>query len=267
MPVTILVGTQWGDEGKGRFVDWLSQEADIVARYSGGDNAGHTVAVGDQVYKLHLIPSGILHPNTVSVMGNGMVINPLNLLSEMQRLRDQGVTISPDTLRISDRAHIITPGHIALDAAQEAQRGTEALGTTLRGIGPAYLDKTGRQGLRMGQMLDLEAYADALTAHIAWSKQALEQSGQSSIDFVLQQHLEAAQQLRPFITDTTAFFAEQLKLGARVLCEGAQGTMLDVDHGTYPFVTSSSPTSGGGPDRTRYRPNSGRYRLWGCQSL
>jgi len=245
MPVTILVGTQWGDEGKGRFVDWLSQEADIVARYSGGDNAGHTVAVGDQVYKLHLIPSGILHPNTVSVMGNGMVINPLNLLSEMQRLRDQGVTISPDTLRISDRAHIITPGHIALDAAQEAQRGTEALGTTLRGIGPAYLDKTGRQGLRMGQMLDLEAYADALTAHIAWSKQALEQSGQSSIDFVLQQHLEAAQQLRPFITDTTAFFAEQLKLGARVLCEGAQGTMLDVDHGTYPFVTSSSPTSGG----------------------
>lgn len=247
MPVTILVGTQWGDEGKGRFVDWLSQEADIVARYSGGDNAGHTVAVGNQVYKLHLIPSGILHPNTVSVMGNGMVINPLNLLTEMQRLRDQGVTITPDTLRISDRAHVITPGHIALDAAQEAQRGTDALGTTLRGIGPAYLDKTGRQGLRMGQMLDLEGYADALTAHIAWSNQALEQSGQASIDVdvVLRQHLEAAQQLRPFITDTTAFFAEQLENGARILCEGAQGTMLDVDHGSYPFVTSSSPTSGG----------------------
>jgi len=243
MPVTVLIGAQWGDEGKGRFVDWLAADAQIVARYGGGDNAGHTVAIDDEVYKLHLVPSGILHSGVVSVMGTGMVINPVSLLSEIERLREQGVTITPDNLVISSRAHIITPAHIELDRAKEIARGENAIGTTLRGIGPAYLDKVGRQGLRMGQMLDLEDFAEAmqnlLEAHNFDLPTPLE------IEPAVQEYVTAAEKLRPFIQDTTVYFYKQLKVGARIVCEGAQGTLLDVDHGSYPFVTSSSPSVGG----------------------
>lgn len=247
MPVTILIGAQWGDEGKGRVVDWLAADADVVARYAGGDNAGHTVAVEDEVFKLHLIPSGILHSGTVSVMGNGMVINPVSLVKEMDGLAEMGIEISPQRLLISSRAHIISPAHIVLDGVREKQRGTGALGTTLRGIGPAYLDKTGRRGIRMGQMLDVEGFADALYAGIEEANSTLARDGFDTLnpEHASISYLEAAQRLRPFIQDTALYLSQRLKEGARVLCEGAQGTLLDVDHGSYPFVTSSSPTAGG----------------------
>ncbi|XWX04803.1 adenylosuccinate synthase [Aggregatilineales bacterium SYSU G02658] len=247
MPVTILIGAQWGDEGKGRFVDWLAGSAQVVARYSGGDNAGHTVAVGQKVYKLHLIPSGVLHSEVVSIMGNGMVINPVNLVKEMDYLAGEGINITPETLRISTRAHVITPGHIALDKAREAQLGAGAIGTTLRGIGPAYFDKTGRTGIRMGDLLDVEVFADTMTAALERSNAQLAQMGAELVDVpaAVQAYVDAADRLRPFIQDTTLYINQRLQEGARVVSEGAQGTLLDVDHGTYPFVTSSSPTSGG----------------------
>lgn len=247
MAVTILIGAQWGDEGKGRFVDWLAGEAQVVARYSGGDNAGHTVAVGQKVYKLHLIPSGVLHPSVVSIMGNGMVINPVNLVKEMDYLASEGIHVTPESLRISTRAHVITPGHIALDKAREAQLGAGAIGTTLRGIGPAYFDKTGRTGIRMGDLLDIEVFGDTMAAALERSNAQLAQMNAELVDVraAVQAYVTAADRLRPFIQDTTAYLAQRLREGARVVSEGAQGTLLDVDHGTYPFVTSSSPTSGG----------------------
>jgi adenylosuccinate synthase len=247
VPATILIGAQWGDEGKGRVADWLAGEADVVARYAGGDNAGHTVVVGSQVFKLHLVPSGILHEHVTCVLGNGMVVNPVNLLKEMKQLQAMGVDISPERLIISTKAHIISPAHIALDAASEQARGEQAIGTTLRGIGPAYLDKTGRQGIRSGQMSNVEEFADALYAAIAKANQVLARDGHEPLDAqkAAVDYLDAAEQLKPYLRDTTVYLNQRLKEGARVLCEGAQGTLLDVDHGDYPFVTSSSPTAGG----------------------
>lgn len=247
MSVTILIGAQWGDEGKGRFVDWLAADAQIVARYSGGDNAGHTVADGEHVYKLHLIPSGVLRPGVVSVMGNGMVINPISLLREIDELTALGVTITPDNLLISNRAHIITPAHIARDKASEKARGTDAIGTTLRGIGPAYLDKTGRSGIRIGQMLDVETFAEAMRANTERANAELLTLSAEPLnpDSDLQAYVDAAYRLRPFIKDTSLYLHQQLQAGARVICEGAQGALLDIDHGSYPYVTSSSPTVGG----------------------
>ena len=248
MPITILIGAQWGDEGKGRVVDWLASSADIVARYAGGDNAGHTVALDGEVYKLHLIPSGILHSSVVSVMGNGMVINPVNLVREIEALRKIGVDITPDRLVISSRAHIITPAHIALDKANELALGDAKIGTTLRGIGPAYLDKTGRAGIRTGDMLlDVEEFAERLVVAIELSNEELLAQGLDALDArdAAQSYLAAADFLRPYIKDVSIYLYEALKAGKKVLCEGAQGTLLDIDHGSYPFVTSSSPTAGG----------------------
>jgi len=248
MPITILIGAQWGDEGKGRAVDWLASSADIVARYAGGDNAGHTVALGSDVYKLHLVPSGILHEDVVSIMGNGMVINPVNLVREIQSLREQGLDICPERLVISSRAHIITPAHIELDKARERALGDEKIGTTLRGIGPAYLDKTNRAGIRTGDMLlDIEVFAERLCVAVEATNAELQQGGLDSLDPVeaAESYLEAADYLRPYIKDVSIYLHKALKTGKRVVCEGAQGTMLDIDHGSYPFVTSSSPTAGG----------------------
>ncbi len=247
MPATILVGAQWGDEGKGRVADWLAAQSDVVARFAGGDNAGHTVNVGDKVYKLHLIPSGILRENAVCVLGAGMVINPVNLLHEIDELAALGVEITPERLIISTRAHIISPAHIALDKASEKALGEGKIGTTLRGIGPAYMDKTGRSGLRTGQMLDAESFAEALYAQIQAANVKLMRDHCDPIDpqESALAYLDAAARLRPYLRDTTAYLNARLKAGDRVLCEGAQGTMLDIDHGDYPFVTSSSPTSGG----------------------
>ena len=248
MPITILIGAQWGDEGKGRVVDWLASSADIVARYAGGDNAGHTVALENEVYKLHMIPSGILHGNVVSVMGNGMVINPVNLVREIKNLRKMGLEISPDRLVISSRAHIITPAHIALDKARESALGDAKIGTTLRGIGPAYLDKTGRAGIRTGDMLlDIEEFAERLVSAIKSTNSELARQGMEALNPVeaAESYLEAADYLRPYIKDVSIYLHKALKSGKRVVCEGAQGTLLDLDHGSYPYVTSSSPTAGG----------------------
>jgi adenylosuccinate synthase len=247
MPVTIIIGAQWGDEGKGRAVDWLAARSDIVARFSGGDNAGHTIYVNDDIYKLHLIPSGILHPQAINVLGNGMVINPVNLLKEIDELIKLGIDVSPERLKISTRAHIITPAHIALDAVSEKERGDQAIGTTLRGIGPAYLDKTGRSGIRTGDMLNLETFADTIQRNIEIANKRLAQANADLLDAdaSAQAYVDAAQRLRPYLADTTRYLNQELKNGAKVLCEGAQGTLLDVDHGSYPFVTSSNPTTGG----------------------
>jgi adenylosuccinate synthase len=247
MPVTILIGAQWGDEGKGRVADWLASEVDVVARYAGGDNAGHTVYVGDEVYKMHLVPSGIVRENVVCVLGNGMVVNPVNLVKEIDQLSRQGVDVSPEKLILSTRAHLITAVHIALDGAAEKARGDDKIGTTLRGIGPAYMDKTGRRGLRAGEMADLENYADLLRAQVEAKNAVLAQMGAETLDAdtVTVAYMEAARRLQPYLGDTTAYLYGRLRDGAQVLCEGAQGTLLDIDHGNYPFVTSSSPTAGG----------------------
>ncbi|MCA0452738.1 MAG: adenylosuccinate synthase [Chloroflexi bacterium] len=247
MPATIVIGAQWGDEGKGRVADWLAAEADVVARYAGGDNAGHTVVVGEKVFKLHLVPSGILHDHVVCVLGNGMVVNPVNLLKEMDQIRAMGVDVSPERFIISSRAHLITPAHVALDSVSEKALGNQAIGTTLRGIGPAYMDKTGRKGIRAGQMLRVEDFAEALYNMIEQANVTLARQGGVTLDpkTVTLDYLDAASRLQPYIKDTTVYLNQQLQKGARVLCEGAQGTLLDIDHGDYPFVTSSSPTAGG----------------------
>jgi adenylosuccinate synthase len=246
MPLDIIIGTQWGDEGKGRVVDMLAANADYVARYSGGDNAGHTVTVGEQVYKLHLIPSGIVHEHTTAFMGNGMVINPATLLDEMARLRAGGIRVDPKRLRISYAAHLISPAHRALDQAQETARGREQIGTTLRGIGPAYTGKVARYGIRMGQMLDPESFADAIKIQVESINQQLTHLYDAeALDpvQVAAEYANYAQQLAPYIGDVSLVLSEALNKNKHVLAEGAQGTLLDLDHGTYPYVTSSNPTA------------------------
>ena len=248
MPLDIIIGAQWGDEGKGRMVDLLAKDAAIVARFSGGDNAGHTVTVGEQVFKLHLIPSGIVHPHAVGVLGNGTVINPETLINEMDKLKGMGISVTPGRLKISPTAHLITPAHRALDEAQEAQRGDEQIGTTLRGIGPAYMDKTARRGLRVGEMLDEEGLADRVNEHVAFANKnltSLYNAEPLDAQAVAAQFVDYARKLKPHIADTSGMINRALKDGKRVLAEGAQGTLLDLDHGTYPFVTSSNPTAPG----------------------
>jgi adenylosuccinate synthase len=246
MPLDIIIGTQWGDEGKGRFVDLLSQHADLVARFNGGDNAGHTVTVGQQIYKLHLIPSGIIHPNTRNLMGNGMVIYPGALLEEMRMLEEAGVEVSPGRLAISHAAHMLTPAHRALDAARETARGADQLGTTGRGIGPAYTDKAARQGLRMVDLLDVKGMADKLEVQLRDTNQLLQtiyQGEPLDTQKVIREFLQYAQQLQPYIKDTGKLAADALAEGKTILGEGAQGSLLDLDLGTYPYVTSSSCTA------------------------
>lgn len=248
MPLDILVGTQWGDEGKGRYTDLLAEDADMIARYSGGDNAGHTVTIADAVFKLHLIPSGIIHKGPVCVLGNGMVINPAKLIAELERLSKSGVDISPQRLKISSAAHIITPAHIALDGAQEAQRGEAELGTTKRGIGPAYTDKTTRSGIRAGSMRDPAAFAKQVKSLVERANQSLERlygAPPVDADQTGEEFEQFAERLRPYISEVGGLIADYLDSGRTVLAEGAQGTLLDIDHGTYPFVTSSNPISSG----------------------
>lgn len=248
MPLDIVVGTQWGDEGKGRFVDLLAGQTDYVARFNGGDNAGHTVNVGENTFRLHLIPSGIAHPHPVAVIGNGVVINPKILLSEIESLTQAGIDISPERLLLSYGAHIISPAHLALDKAQETSRGKSQLGTTLRGIGPAYTSKVSRQGLRLIEMLDLENFTQRIEEHITEiNQQLVNLYNLEPLDSeaVIHEMIDYAKSIRPFIGDISTILTEALIRGKRVLAEGAQGTLLDLDHGTYPFVTSSNPTAAG----------------------
>lgn len=246
MALDIIVGAQWGDEGKGRIVDLLAAKAAQVARFAGGDNAGHTVTVGDTLYKLHLIPSGIVHPGPQAIIGSGVVVNPLRLLIELAGLAEMGIEVGPERLLLSHAAHLITPGHIALDTAQEAARGKAAIGTTLRGIGPAYTAKVSRAGLRAGQMLDNERFADEIHAHILQvNRQLHDQFQQEGLDpdAVAAEYASAARKLAPFVGNAGLAISQALTEGRRVLAEGAQGTLLDLDHGTYPFVTSSNPVA------------------------
>jgi len=254
MPLNIILGAQWGDEGKGRVTDLLAAEAHLTARYSGGDNAGHTVTVGEQIFKLNLLPSGLVQPGVIGVLGNGMVINPARLLTEMASLQALGVEVSPARLKLSSGAHLITPAHVALDKADEARRATIGtgglgkIGTTGRGIGPAYTDKTARRGLRAELLLDPEHLGDRVAEHIQAANILLEKIyGHAPLDptVVAAEYAEYARKLAPYITDTSLYLHQQLKAGQIVLAEGAQGTLLDIDHGTYPFVTSSTPTTGG----------------------
>jgi adenylosuccinate synthase len=243
MPLDIIVGAQWGDEGKGRIVDLLAESADYTARFNGGDNAGHTVTVGSRTFKLHLIPSGSIHPQSICIIGNGVVINPAILLQEMESLRAAGIPANPQRFRISYAASLITPAHRALDAAQEAARGQGKIGTTLRGIGPAYTDRVSRVGLRVGEMLDADSFSTNLRAHVERiNQQLVELYHAAPLDPqpVVQEYIEYASQLKDYIADVSSLLWEALKSGKRVLAEGAQGTLLDLDHGTYPFVTSSS---------------------------
>ncbi len=248
MPVDIIVGAQWGDEGKGRMVDLLAAKADFVARYNGGDNAGHTVTVKDNTFKLHVVPSGIIHPHTISVIGNGVVLNPSTLLEEITTLLNAGVDVTPQRLRISHATHLITPAHRALDSAQEAARGKDAIGTTMRGIGPAYTDKVARKGLRVGQMLDISAFEKRIRYHTEDINRLLvEYYRTDPIDSqtITEEYVGYAKHLRPHISDVSAELNRGLANGKHVLAEGAQGTLLDLDHGTYPFVTSSTPIAAG----------------------
>jgi len=246
MPLQIIVGAQWGDEGKGRIVDWFAAQGDFSARYNGGDNAGHTVTVGNRIFKLHLIPSGIIHPQIVAVLGNGMVVNPRTLFDEMDMLRQAGISVSPKRLRLSYAAHLITPAHQALDLALEERRGKGNLGTTGRGIGPAYTDKSTRRGLRLADMLS-PGFCDRIVDHIAEANRTLGMLGAPGLDPapVCEQYREYAARLKSHISDTSFELHAALQAGKTVLAEGAQGTLLDIDFGTYPFVTSSSTTAPG----------------------
>ncbi len=246
MPLKIIVGAQWGDEGKGRIVDWFARQAACVARFNGGDNAGHTVTVGERIFRLHLIPSGIIHPQTTAFMGNGMVVNPETFFEELARLEAAGIPVTPERLRVSFAAHLITPSHKALDNALESLRGKGKIGTTGRGIGPAYTDKISRRGLRLGDMLAPD-FNERLSQHLDEANQTLNLLGAPMLPPypILTAYTEYAEKLAPFIADTSLEISRALKDGKTVLAEGAQGTLLDIDHGTYPFVTSSSTTAAG----------------------
>jgi adenylosuccinate synthase len=249
MPVTVILGAQWGDEGKGKITDLLAAEADVVARFAGGDNAGHTVTVGAERFALHLIPSGILNPNTLCLLGGAMVINPKKLLEEMDSLAERGVDVSPRRIKLSGSAHLIMPYHIALDGAAEAARGDGAIGTTRRGIGPAYTDKTARSGIRAMEMLhETELFAQRIQRQVDEKNTILEKiygQPQLAAEAVIEEYLSYADRLGPFITDVPRQIARALGSGKGILAEGAQGTLLDLDHGSYPYVTSSYPTIGG----------------------
>lgn len=245
MSVSIIVGAQWGDEGKGKIVDMLSEDIDIVARYQGGANAGHTVCIGDKNYVLHLIPSGIFHKHVKCVIGNGVVIDPVALMEEIQMVKSFGVKID-GRLFISHNAHLIMPYHKLLDNIRE--QGSQKIGTTGRGIGPAYIDKYMRTGIRVVDLLDRKVLREKLTRNIEEKNQILSKVyGTTEIDIeqLINEYQEFDKQIDPFVTDTSAYLNNALRKKKKVLAEGAQGALLDVDHGTYPYVTSSNPTSGG----------------------
>ncbi len=247
MPVTAVLGAQWGDEGKGKIVDMLAEEAKVVVRFSGGDNAGHTVVNPHGEFKLHLIPSGIFSPGATSIIGNGVVVNPSVLIDEIDQLNKRGVDTS--RLFISDRAHLIMPYHTLLDGLEEEARGSKAIGTTRKGIGPAYADKVARLGIRAGDLLDKEVLLERLGSVLNYKNTILTKvygATPLSLDDIYRQYCQHAERLSPHISDTTAMLAEALNRNEPVLLEGAQGALLDPDFGTYPYTTSSSPLAGGG---------------------
>lgn len=245
MTGTVVVGTQWGDEGKGKITDFLSKDAHVIARFSGGNNAGHTIQFDGETYKLHLIPSGIFYKDKLSVIGNGVVLDPLSLIKELDGLIARGVSV--DNLRISNRAQVILPYHILLDELEEDARGDDKIGTTKRGIGPCYVDKAARSGIRVGDFIDDETFKVKLKQNLDEKNRlfkALYNHDGLLFDDIYEQYTDAADRLRPYVTDTAKVLDDAFSNNEKVLFEGAQGVMLDIDHGTYPFVTSSNPVAG-----------------------
>ncbi len=247
MSNVIIVGAQWGDEGKGKIVDVLTENTDVVVRAQGGNNAGHTVIYGGNKYVLHLIPSGILWPGKLCVIGNGVVLDPISLLQEIDKLSGQGITVTPENLKISDRAHVVMPYHRGLDQAREKALGDSKIGTTGRGIGPTYADKIERRGFRLIDLDDPVKFAEKFSARITECNVLFASVGMAPLDAEQEGAaiLSAWTRLKPFVTNTVILVHDQLKAGKTLLFEGAQGTYLDIDHGTYPFVTSSNTTAGG----------------------
>ncbi|MCX7721668.1 MAG: adenylosuccinate synthase [Verrucomicrobiae bacterium] len=256
MPNTVIVGAQWGDEGKGKIIDVLTEDADVVVRYAGGNNAGHTVFVNGQKFVLHLVPSGILHKRKLCVIGNGVVVDPVGLVEEIQGLRKLGVRVDGN-LVLSETAHIVLPYHRALDAQREALKGKNKIGTTRRGIGPAYADKAARVGLRVIDLMDAARFESKLRERIRENNGLLRALGAKPVPFkqVLGQYSAAAALLKPFVANTVQLLHKALRDGKSILFEGAQGTFLDIDHGTYPYVTSSNTTAGGACTGTGVPPN------------
>ncbi|TFV07618.1 adenylosuccinate synthase [Bacillus stratosphericus] len=246
MSSVVVVGTQWGDEGKGKITDFLSENAEVIARYQGGNNAGHTIKFDGVTYKLHLIPSGIFYKEKTCVIGNGMVVDPKALVTELAYLHERNV--STDNLRISNRAHVILPYHLKLDEVEEERKGANKIGTTKKGIGPAYMDKAARVGIRVADLLDREVFEEKLARNLEEKNRLLEKMYDTEgfkIEDILDEYYEYGQQVKKYVVDTSVVLNDALDEGRRVLFEGAQGVMLDIDQGTYPFVTSSNPVAGG----------------------
>jgi adenylosuccinate synthase len=255
VPVTVVVGAQWGDEGKGKITDLLAQSGEraapegpveIVVRYQGGDNAGHTIVVGDEVHKLNLIPSGVLHPHITPVIGNGVVVNPVRLIEEIDELESRGISCAK--LRVSYNAHLVMPYHLALDKVTERFLGENKLGTTKRGIGPAFADKAARVGLRVQDLFDEKIFRQKLDVALREKNAVLAKIYNTlplDASTILENYMRYAERLKPYVTDTTALLHEAIDEGKHLLLEGAQATLLDLDHGTYPYVTSSNPVAGG----------------------
>lgn len=246
MATKVIIGAQWGDEGKGKIVDILASQADAVVRYSGGSNAGHTLISNGQKYALHLIPSGILYPNKKCIIGNGVVIDPASLIEELDNLTSRGINV--DNLLISDRAHLVFPYHKVIDGLQESLRGKNNIGTTKKGIGPAYADKTERCGIRVCDLMDPPVFAEKVKANVEFKNLLIEKvyNGTAlNADEIISQYLEYGKKLKPYVTDTTKVLYEMIKQGKNIVFEGAQSSFLDLDYGTYPYVTSSHPAASG----------------------
>ncbi len=246
LSTVVVVGTQWGDEGKGKITDYLAETAEVVARYQGGNNAGHTIIFDGNKYKLHLIPSGIFYKDKICVIGNGMVIDPKALVAELDYLHGHGFTTN--NLKISDRAHVILPYHIKLDGVEEESRGQNKIGTTRKGIGPAYMDKAARIGIRIADLMDKEEFKEKLARNLIEKNRILEKLYNEEgfkLEDIYEEYLKYAEIIRPYVADTSVVLNDVIDNGNRVLFEGAQGVLLDIDQGTYPYVTSSNPIAGG----------------------
>jgi len=255
MSVKVVIGAQWGDEGKGKVTDKLAETADYVVRFSGGNNAGHTVIVGDEKYELHLIPSGILYPDKKSVIGSGVVIDPIALITEMEGLKKRGLNF--DNFFISNQAHVVMPYHRKFDGLEESRKGDDKIGTTKKGIGPAYTDKAARRGIRIADMLDKKIFESKLKNVLEYKNLILKNvynEKELSYEEIKTEYLEAAKKLKPYVADTSLLLDQAYKESKNIFFEGAQGTLLDIDYGTYPYVTSSNPTAGGVCTGTGFGP-------------
>ena len=267
MSSIVVVGTQWGDEGKGKITDFLAEQADVIARFSGGNNAGHTIQFGGETYKLHLVPSGIFYKDKLAVIGNGVVVDPVALLKELDGLNERG--ISTDNLRISNRAQVILPYHLAQDEYEERRRGDNKIGTTKKGIGPAYVDKAQRIGIRMADLLEKETFERRLKENIEYKNayfKGMFNETCPTFDEIFDEYYAAGQRLKDYVTDTAKILDDANVADEKALFEGAQGVMLDIDHGTYPFVTSSNPVAGNVTVGTGVGPTSVSKVIGVCKS-